>query len=59
MYSECVVSCGLVYIQVWGKFMIQSKGEILVGVTPILTPLLECQIQPLHVIGSTFKSIGC
>ena len=39
--------------------MIQSKGEILVGVTPILTPLLECQIQPLHVMGSTFKSIGC
>ena len=59
MYSECVVSCGLVYIQVWGKLMIQSKSEVLVGVSPFLIPLLGCQIQPLHIIARTFKSIGC
>ena len=44
MYSEGVVSCELVYIQVWRKFMILSKSEILVGVSPISTLLLECQI---------------
>ena len=41
MYSEGVVSCELVYIQVWRKFMILSKSEILVGVSPISTLLLE------------------
>ena len=39
--------------------MIHSKSEILVGVSSISTLLLECQIQPLFVIASTFKSIGC
>ena len=41
--------------------MIHSESEILVGVSPILNLnlLLECQIQPLHVITSTFKSTGC